>query len=76
MEMKNELNQWYVASVMSPIQQSDPVSGHIYPYTGWTDCIDWCQERFGSATAWHYVGEGIFEFKNKQDHLFFVLRWA
>ena len=70
----NEISNRYVASVQSPKMLYDPINGHRYQ--GWTECIEWCETTFDNRGGWWYVGEGVFEFNNKQDHLMFVLRWA
>ena len=62
----NPVNGWYVVSVMAPgVSQ------------GWTLCFDWCFEQFGSHTidGWGYVGEGVFEFREKKHAAWFLLRW-
>jgi hypothetical protein len=45
--------------------------------------MEWCVATFGggigatvSGPGWRFVGEGVFEFKNKQDRMMFLLRWA
>jgi len=82
--MKTSVTGWHVASIMAPMPKADPVSGHIPPYQGWKPCYEWCEKHFGSRTdtfddfhsqTWHFIGEGIFEFKHEQDLLFFLLKW-
>jgi len=68
--MKNELSGWYVASIMPP--------GPLQAYQGWTPCIEWCKEQFGNSVGngWWFVGEGVFEFREEQDYVLFLLRWS
>ena len=72
--MKNVLTNWYVASVMPPVD--DTISKHRYQ--GWSPCVKWCAEQFGDSfdADWNFVGEGIFEFKNERDCAWFLLRWS
>ena len=72
--MRNELNGWYVASVEAPVK--DRVSKFIY--RGWMPCIEWCEQTFGvyAVDGWRFVGEGVFEFREEQDYVMFLLRWA
>ena len=62
----NPVNGWYVASVMAPGANQ-----------GWSPCMDWCFEQFGSHTVdgWGYVGEGVFEFRDEKHAAWFMLRW-
>jgi hypothetical protein len=68
--MKNELSGWYVASIMPP--------GPLQTYQGWAPCIEWCKEQFGNSAmdGWRFVGEGVFEFREEQDYVLFLLRWS
>lgn len=61
--------EWHVVSVPAP---DDPIS-----YKGWSPCMDWCFEQFGSHTVdgWGYVGEGVFEFRDEKHAAWFMLRW-
>ena len=72
--MTNDINGWYVASVMTP-----ETTQWVHTYQGWTPCINWCREQFGEWTmdhyTWRFVGEGVFEFKYSQDRTAFMLRW-
>ena len=64
--------EWHVVSVRAP---DDPkIAPH---YKGWSPCMDWCFEQFGSHTidGWGYVGEGVFEFREKQHAAWFLMRW-
>jgi len=65
------LQDWWVASVPAPI--NDRVSKHVY--LGWSPCMLWCYKHF-EARDWCHVGEGVFEFRNANDHLMFVLKWS
>ena len=62
----NPVNGWYVASVMAPGANQ-----------GWSPCMDWCFEQFGSHTVdgWGYVGEGVFEFREEKHAAWFLLKW-
>jgi hypothetical protein len=77
--MKNDLNGWYVASVMPPVDET--VNGK-YRYQGWRPCIDWCTKTFGemcspdSPDRWRFISEGIFEFQDESDLVLFMLRWS
>jgi len=62
----NEMHNRYVAGVTAPKMST---------YQGWSPCIVWCQQQFGDR-GWWFLGEGVFEFVNKQDHLMFMLRWS
>jgi hypothetical protein len=75
MVMKNELSGWCVASIMPPVDET--INGK-YRYQGWTPCIEWCKEQFGNSAmdGWRFVGEGVFEFREEQDYVLFLLRWA
>jgi len=75
MVMKNQLTEWYVASIMPPVDET--INGK-YRYQGWTPCIEWCKEQFGNSAmdGWRFVGEGVFEFRGEQDYVLFLLRWA
>ena len=64
--------EWHVVSVRAP---DDPkIAPH---YKGWSPCMDWCFEQFGSHTidGWGYVGEGVFEFREKKHAAWFLMRW-
>jgi hypothetical protein len=61
----NEINKRLVASVTAP---------HTQPYSGWSPCIEWCEQRM--PTGWWYIGEGVFEFADARDHLMFLLCWG
>jgi len=74
---------WHIASVPAP----PPVPGADHRgwkvlYAGWTPCIVWCEDQFGSITwpgpqsSWHHLGEGVFEFKNDADRMLFLLTWG
>jgi len=72
--MKNELTNWYVASVMPPVDH------RVSPtYQGWRPCIEWCESTFGEISMdnyrWRFISEGVFEFKHEQDLTAFLLRW-
>ena len=69
--MVNELTKWHVASVEAPVIEH--VSKHVYQ--GWSPCMVWCHAHFNSQD-WCFVGEGVFEFRNSNDHLAFLLRWS
>ena len=59
--------EWHVVSVMAPGANQ-----------GWTSCVDWCFEQFGSRAidgCWGYVGEGVFEFREEKHAAWFLLRW-
>ena len=73
--MKNPLTEWYVASVAPPVDET--VNGK-YRYQGWRPCIDWCRKHLGDRAidGWRFMGEGVFEFKEEQDYIMFLLRWA
>ena len=72
--MRNEFNSWYIASIMPPVDET--INGK-YRYQGWTPCIEWCKEQFGNFNIdWRFVGEGVFEFREEKDYLFFILRWS
>ena len=82
--MKNELSGWYVASIDCPnIRDSDPMNGRFKrTYVGWRPCMEWCEKTFGggigataSGPGWRFVGEGVFEFREKRDLVMFLLRW-
>lgn len=65
---KNDLTGWYVASIEAPVCES---------YQGWSPCIRWCQDYFGHTDKnWNYIGEGIFEFRDEQEYLAFMLKWS
>jgi hypothetical protein len=76
--MKNELNNWHVASVMPPAIGQVSKQSHVY--YGWTPCIEWCEQTFGEITMdnfrWRFISEGVFEFKHEQDLTAFLLKWA
>jgi hypothetical protein len=73
--MKNELSGWYVASIMPP---GPNLGGVLQTYQGWAPCIEWCKEQFGNSAmdGWRFVGEGVFEFREEQDYMLFLLRWS
>jgi hypothetical protein len=78
--MKNELLEWYVASVMPPVVEN--INGK-YQYQGWRPCMEWCIKIFGGGIGdtaygpgWRFVGEGVFEFREEQDYIMFLLKWA
>jgi hypothetical protein len=79
MVMKNNLNGWYVASVMPP-NTTVPPRGEVYQ--GWRPCIIWCTKTFGdmrpydSPDRWRFVSEGVFEFREEQDCTLFLLKWS
>jgi hypothetical protein len=77
MVMNNELINWHVASVMSPVPK---LGGALEVYRGWTPCIEWCEQTFGEISMdnyrWRFISEGVFEFNNEQDYLLFLLKWA
>ena len=41
----------------------------------WLDCIHWCKDNL-DVMDWNYMGEGVFEFRNKQDYVVFLLKWS
>ena len=73
--MKNSLSGWYVASIMPPVDKT--INGK-FRYQGWRPCIEWCKTQFGDRAidGWRFVGEGVFEFREKQDYVMFLLRWS
>jgi hypothetical protein len=75
MGMRSSSNGWYIASIEAPMSDN-PVGLRVYQ--GWVPCIDWCKEIFGNSglDGWHYVGEGVFEFREESDYAWFTLRWA
>lgn len=70
---KNDLSGWYVASVTAPYQEGEV-------YRGWSPCINWCQEHLYHGghyePNWNYIGEGVFEFRDEQEYLAFMLKWS
>ena len=64
--------EWHVVSVPAP--NDSKIAPH---YKGWSPCMDWCFEQFGSHTVdgWGYVGEGVFEFRDEKHAAWFLLRW-
>jgi hypothetical protein len=64
-----------VASVAPPV---DETINSKYRYQGWMPCVEWCKEHFGPQheLQWHFVGEGVFEFRHEQDLVAFLLRWG
>lgn len=58
------VDRWLVVSVESS-----------NPRRGWSDCVEWCLDQFENR-HWRYVGEGVFEFKQYDHYLMFMLRWA
>jgi hypothetical protein len=75
--MRNELTNWYVASVGAPRPR---LGGALEVYRGWTPCIEWCKQTFGEITIdnfrWRFISEGVFEFRYEPDRTAFLLRWA
>ena len=75
--MVNELTNWYVASVASPVLS---LGGISQAYRGWTPCIEWCEQVFGEITMynyrWRFISEGVFEFRYESDRTAFLLRWS
>ena len=69
----NEIHKRHVASIQAPYKPRNTIPGHSYQ--GWQPCLEWCEERLGTK-GWWYIGEGVFEFNNKNDHLMFILRWT
>jgi len=69
--MRDLRDKWFVASVPAPVE--DCVSKHVYQ--GWSPCMWWCAEHFNTQD-WRFVGEGVFEFRQSNDHLMFLLRWG
>jgi hypothetical protein len=61
-----------IASIMPPVMQADPVSGHRYQ--GWQPCIDWCSAN--CEGPWLFITEGVFEFEWDTDYTLFMLRWG
>jgi hypothetical protein len=61
----NEIETRFVASVPAPDRT---------PYQGWSPCIVWCDNHL--TDGWWFIGDGAFEFINKQDYLMFMLRWS
>ena len=57
--------KWHVVSVMAPgVNQ------------GWKPCVDWCVDYFNHIMDdWGYLGEGVFEFRNEKDYMWFLMRW-
>lgn len=44
---------------------------------GWSPCIRWCEQMFGRmGPRWRFVGEGVFEFRQRKDHMLFLLKWG
>jgi hypothetical protein len=39
------------------------------------EMFEWLEERFGTGDRWFYMKNKIY-FKNANDHLMFVIRWA
>ena len=64
-------DKWWVASVPPPQEKGDD----LRIYKGWQPCIDWCVDEFGLSLQWRFQGEGVFEFKNQQDCVWFLLKW-
>jgi hypothetical protein len=83
--MKN-YNGWHVASIPSPGPALVSSDGSRARYMGWTPCIEWCEQQFGSrryylhtaqgAERWRFISEGVFEFECEEDRLLFLLRWG
>jgi len=78
--LQNSLTGWHVASVAPPVTET---VNSKYRYQGWRPCSEWCVKTFGGgigATSfgpgWRFVGEGVFEFRNEQDLVAFLLRWG
>jgi hypothetical protein len=55
-------NVWTTVSVMAPKNN------------GWSECMDWCWDN--CSHGWHYQGEGVFQFENSSEALFFRIRWS
>jgi len=62
MDVKNN-RSWYVASIYPPS-----------PDYHWARCVEWCRQYLEQG-AWFFQGEGVFEFKNERDYLWFILKW-
>lgn len=75
--MKNLYNNWHVASIPAPKPYvfSD---GSVSKYMGWSPCVTWCREQFGDSMndGWRFLSEGVFEFREEQDYLLFLLKWS
>ena len=71
---KTSLSERFVASVPAPYDVT--ISGKFH-YQGWMPCVEWCKEHFGPQheLQWHFVGEGVFEFRREQDLTLFLLKW-
>jgi hypothetical protein len=74
---RNPVNGWIVASVPAPARGKQ----------GWMPCMFWCQEHLDGESLdinsarsygknWRYVGEGVFEFRRRDNHLMFLLAWS
>jgi hypothetical protein len=64
---RNPISGWIVASITS-----DPVADQ---WRGWAPQVEWCAQTM-KKQDWHYVGEGVFEFRRASDHMMFLLRWT
>ena len=83
MVMKNPLTEWYVASILPPVDET--INGK-YRYQGWQPCIEWCRQQFGKShykdnmewfeCGWRFISEGVFEFQDEKMLLLFLLRWS
>ena len=62
----NKIHNRYVVKVQSPVRK----------FQGWALCIRWCEDQWGNAEDWFYMGGGVFEFNNEKDYTWFLLRWA
>jgi hypothetical protein len=45
-------------------------------HSRWSDCVSWCLDTWGLNDEWVYTNPGAFTFKNEEDAVLFVLRWA
>lgn len=55
---------WHIISVSPPKQD-----GH------WYEPFIWCSKMIPKEN-WNFHGEGVFEFRNEQDLLLFILKWS
>lgn len=46
-----------------------------YPDVHWNRCVKWCR-KYLEERSWHFQGEGVFEFENERDYLWFVMKWT
>ena len=58
------MTKWYVASISPP-----------KPSVHWQEPFAWCCSML-PMMDWGYQGEGVFEFKNERDYLWFMLKWT